>query len=144
MKNINRVVIAGNLTRDAEIKRTQSGLAVMTASVAVNDSRKNQSTGEWEDYANFIDCVMMGERAEKLASHLPKGTRVAIEGKLRQSRWEKDGQKRSKIEVIIDQIEFMSRRLDAQSAGDYSVEAAIEAAGPSAMDTSYYDSDIPF
>lgn len=109
MKNINMVVITGNLTRDPEIRRTQSGMPIMQLGVAVNDSRKNQQ-GEWEDYPNYIDCVMIGERADKLSSMLEKGMKVCISGKLRYSSWEKDGQRRSKVEVIIDQIEFMSRK----------------------------------
>ena len=107
--SINRVNISGNLTRDPELRHTQGGMAVLSMGVAVNDRRKNQQTGEWEDYANFIDCTMFGPRAEKLAQHLAKGTKVAIDGKLRWSQWEKDGAKRSKLEVIVDEIEFMSR-----------------------------------
>lgn len=136
MKNINRAVIAGNLTRDAELRRAQSGLAIMEICVAVNDSRKDPSTGEWTEYPNYIDCVLMGERAEKIASYLTKGTRVAVEGRLRQSRWEKDGQKRSKIEIIIDQIEFMSRKGETPKP-----EPEYDA---SVYDEGYADSDIPF
>jgi len=107
--SINRVNISGNLTRDAELRQTQGGMAILSMGVAVNDRRKNQQTGEWEDVPNFIDCTMFGSRAEKLAQYLAKGTKVAIEGKLRWSQWEKDGSKRSKLEVIVDEIEFMSR-----------------------------------
>ena len=107
--SINRVNISGNLTRDAELRHTQGGMAVLSMGVAVNDRRKNPQTGEWEDYANFVDCTMFGPRAEKLAQHLTKGTKVAIEGKLHWSQWEKDGAKRSKLEVVVDEIEFMSR-----------------------------------
>ena len=107
--SINRVNISGNLTRDAELRQTQGGMAILSMGVAVNDRRKNQQTGEWEDVPNFIDCTMFGSRAEKLAQYLAKGTKVAIEGKLRWSQWEKDGAKRSKLEVIVDEIEFMSR-----------------------------------
>ena len=113
--SINRVTISGNLTRDPELRTTQGGMAVMGFGVAVNDRRKNQQTGEWEDYPNFIDCTMFGTRAEKLAGMLTKGTKVCILGKLRYMSWEKDGQKRSKIEVIVDDIELMSRR-EAASA----------------------------
>ena len=77
--------------------------------MAVNDRRKNQATGEWEDYPNFIDCTIFGSRAEGVAKYLAKGTKVAVEGKLRWSSWEKDGNKRSKIEVIVDELEFMSK-----------------------------------
>ena len=108
--SINRVVISGNLTRDPELRSTASGMAVMGFGVAVNDRRKNPQTGEWEDYPNFIDCTMFGARANSLHSHLTKGTKVTIEGKLRWSQWERDGQKRSKIEVIVDDLEFMSSR----------------------------------
>ena len=108
--SINRVNISGNLTRDPELRQTASGMPVLGFGVAVNDRRKNPQTGEWEDYPNFIDCTMFGARAESLARYLSKGAKVSIEGKLRWSQWERDGQKRSKIEVIIDDIEFMTQR----------------------------------
>lgn len=107
--SINRVNISGNLTRDPELRQTQGGMAILNIGVAVNDRRKNAQTGEWEDVPNFVDCVVFGTRAEKLAQFLAKGTKVAIEGKLRWSQWEKDGARRSKLEVIVDEIEFMSR-----------------------------------
>lgn len=106
--SINRVHISGNLTRDAELRQTQGGTAILGFGVAVNDRTKNQSTGEWEDRPNFIGCTMFGSRATSLERYMRKGTKVAVEGKLRQSSWEKDGQKRSKVEVIVDEIEFMS------------------------------------
>lgn len=85
---------------------TSSGLAIMDLGVAVNDRRKNQQTGEWEDVPNFVDCVLMGRRAEALPPHLSKGMKVAIDGRLRYSSWEKDGQRRSKLEVVVDEIEL--------------------------------------
>ncbi len=116
--SINRVIISGNLTRDPEVRRTQSGMAIMSFGVAVNDRRRNQQTGEWEDYPNFVDCTMFGNRAESLSNYLTKGLKVAIEGKLRYSTWERDGQKRSKLEVVVDELEFMSSR-DRQQGGGY-------------------------
>lgn len=116
MKNINRVAISGNLSREPEVRRTQSGMAILNVGVAVNDSRKNSQTDEWEDYTNWIDCVMIGARAEKVAPMLYKGQKVFIEGKLRYTSWERDGQKRSKVEVAIDQIEFASKRETKQEA----------------------------
>ena len=107
--SINRVIISGNLTRDPELRQTQGGSAVLAFGVAVNDRRRNTQTGEWEDYPNFVDCVMFGTRAEAISRYLSKGTKVAIEGKLRYSSWERDGQRRSRLEVIVDEIEFMSR-----------------------------------
>ena len=109
--SINRVLISGNLTRDPELRQTGGGTQVLSFGVAVNDRRRNPQTGEWEDYPNFIDCTMFGARAEALSRYLSKGTKVAIEGKLRWSQWERDGQKRSKIEVIVDELEFMTSRI---------------------------------
>lgn len=108
---INKATITGNITRDPELRQTQGGTSVLTIGVAVNDRRKNQQTGEWEDYPNFIDCTIFGKRATGVAPHLEKGMKVAIEGKLNQSRWQaEDGTNRSKIEIIVDEIEFMSRQ----------------------------------
>ena len=122
--SINRVTITGNLTRDAELKATQGGAQVLRFSVAVNDRRKNQQTGEWEDVPNFVGCVMFGTRAEAISRYLRKGTKVAIEGKLRYSSWERDGQKRSKLEVVVDEIEFMSSRADGGQQGGYAPQQA--------------------
>lgn len=134
--SINRVNISGNLTRDPEMRRTVGGTAVMSFGVAVNDRAKNPQTGEWEDRPNFVDCTMFGARAEAVSRYISKGSKVAIEGKLRWSQWEKDGQKRSKIEVIVDEIEFMSRREDG---------AQVSAPQPAAAPVpDVYDEDIPF
>ncbi|MEG1167392.1 MAG: single-stranded DNA-binding protein, partial [Gordonibacter sp.] len=134
-----------------ELRSTAGGLPVLGFGVAVNDRRKNQQTGEWEDYPNFIDCTMFGARAESLSRFLSKGTKVSIEGKLRWSQWERDGQKRSKIEVIVDELEFMSSRNDSSSshgggnAGGYSAPAAAPMAAPVVdASSSVYDEDIPF
>ncbi|MFZ2756579.1 MAG: single-stranded DNA-binding protein [Atopobiaceae bacterium] len=108
--SINRVTITGNLTRDPELRQTQGGSPLMTFGVAVNDRRRNQQTGEWEDVPNFVDCVMFGTRAEAVSRFISKGSKVAIEGKLRYSSWEREGQRRSKLEVIVDEIEFLSSR----------------------------------
>ena len=108
---INRVIISGNLTRDPELSATQSGMQVLRMGVAVNDRRKNNATGEWEDYPNFIDCTMFGNRAEAVSLYLLKGSKVAIEGRLHYSSWEtKEGQKRSKLEVVVDEIVLMTSR----------------------------------
>ena len=134
--SINKVIITGNLTREPELRRTQGGMAILSFGVAVNDRRRNQQTGEWEDYANFVDCTMFGNRAESLSNYLSKGTKVAIEGKLRWSQWEREGQKRSKLEVIVDELEFMSSRQQGQQ-----VESEPE---PEYVEATVYDDDIPF
>ena len=120
--SINRVMISGNLTRNSELRQRQSGGGVLTFSVAVNDRRKNAQTGEWEDYPNYLDCVLFGKRAEKLQVYLTKGKKVAVEGKLRWSSWEnQNGEKRSKLEVIAEEVEFMTAR--EQAAGNQQQQA---------------------
>lgn len=111
--SLNIVAISGNLTRDPELRTTAGGTAVLSFGVAVNDRRQNPQTGEWEDYPNFVDVTIFGKRGSALAQYLHKGMKVSIEGKLRYSSWEKDGQRRSKLEVIAEEIEFMSQRQDA-------------------------------
>ena len=138
--SINRVSITGNLTRDPELRVTAGGTQVLSFGVAVNDRRRNPQTGEWEDYPNCVDCTMFGTRAEAVSRFLAKGNKVAIEGKLRSSSWEKDGQRRSKLEVIVDEIEFMSQRQGA--AAPVATPAAAPVAAPPSVDL--YDEDIPF
>ena len=135
--SINRVNISGNLTREPEVRTSASGSAIMHFGVAVNDRSKNQSTGEWEDRPNFIDCTMFGARAESVSRFLRKGAKVAIEGKLRWSQWERNGEKRSKVEVIVDEIEFMSSRGE-------SPQAAAKRYPELSREAGIYDEDIPF
>lgn len=109
--SINRVVISGNLTRDAELRATAGGTSVLKFGVAVNDRRKNPATGEWEDAPNYIDVTLFGPRADALERYLKKGTKVAIEGRLRWSQWQTpEGDKRNKLEVVAEEIEFLSAR----------------------------------
>ena len=153
--SINRVNISGNLTRDPELRATGSGTQILRFGVAVNDRRRN-ANGEWEDVPNFVDCVVFGARAEALSRFLSKGSKVAIEGKLRYSSWEtQDGQRRSKLEVVVDEVEFLSSR-NAQggqgSAPSYqnaNYGAPVAAApAPRPVQTppsaDVYDEDIPF
>lgn len=134
MQGLNTVSIGGNLCRDAELRATASGMAVLTFSVAVNESRRNQQTGEYEDYPNYVDCTMFGRRAESVSRYLTKGTYVALTGRLRQNRWQnKDGQNRSKLEVTVDNIHFESR-------GEQSGVNPQQEEPPADM----YDEDIPF
>ena len=151
--SINRVNISGNLTRDPEMRATQGGSQVLGFGVAVNDRRKNPQTGEWEDVPNFVDCTVFGNRAEALSRILTKGMKVAVEGKLRYSSWERDGQRRSKLEVIVDEIEFMSARgsdgqRDRQPAPQQPRMAyPQQAASPQQVPTpqaDVYDGEIPF
>lgn len=150
--SINRVSISGNLTRDPELRQTPGGMAVLGFGVAVNDRRKNNQTGEWEDYANFVDCTMFGARAESLSRYLSKGAKVAIEGKLRWSKWQaQDGSTRSKLEVIVDELELMSRK-EAQpqtrqntGMGGYAPQQQYAPqTAPQYVPATAYDEEIPF
>lgn len=150
--SINKAIISGNLTRDPELRATAAGTPVLQFGVAVNDRAKNQQTGQWENRPNFLDCVMFGNRAQSLAPYLRKGTKVAIEGKLRWSQWENDGAKRSKLEVVVDEVEFMSARDQApkqqapapamRPAPSYSQQRMAGTPQPKAP--SLYDEDLPF
>lgn len=131
--SINRVNISGNLTREPDLRATGGGTQTLSFGVAVNDRRRD-ANGEWKDVPNFVDCVVFGGRAEPLSRFLHIGSKVAIEGKLRYSQWEKDGQRRSKLEVVVDEIEFMSKKDDTPKAS---------ASKPSTPDA-VYDEDIPF
>jgi len=138
--SINKAIISGNLTREPELRSTASGMSVLGFGVAVNDRQKNKQTGEWEDYPNFIDCTMFGKRAESLSQWLHKGAKVCIEGKLRWSQWERDGQKRSKVEVIVDEVEFMSARENSNTQ-EYT---SNNQSAPQNGAQSAYSEDIPF
>lgn len=149
MGDINVILLSGRLTRDPELRATAGGTQILAFGVAVNDRRKNPQTGAWEDVPNFVDCIVFGSRAEAVSRFISKGSKVAIEGKLRYSSWEtKEGQRRSKLEVIVDEIEFMSRA-NGQQVTSPAAEAAKVADTPAygmpqAPEPEFYDADIPF
>jgi len=113
---INRVILIGNLTRDAEQSYTQSGFAILKFSIAVNSTRKQGD--QWIDEANYFDITVLGKRGEAIASYMTKGQKVGVDGQLRQDRWEdkNDGRKRSKVYILADNIQFLSSR-DSGSQG---------------------------
>lgn len=142
--SINRVLISGNITRDPELKATPGGTQILRFGVAVNDRRHNPQTNEWEDYPNFVDCVMFGSRAEALSRYLAKGTKVSVEGKLRYSSWEKDGQRRSKLEVVVDELELMSAKGQGEKPMTPQQAAAYLGATVKTASAEIADEDIPF
>lgn len=123
--SINSVALCGNITRNADVRQTKGGMPITTFGIAVNDRRKNPLSGEWEDTPNFFDVTIFGRYGETLSPRLTTGAKVALNGSLRWSQWEKDGQKRSKVEVIADDIELFT-------------------APKPKPDTSLYDDDCPF
>jgi len=110
MEDMNRVILVGRLTKDIDLTFTQSGCAIGKTSLAVN--RRVKKGDEWTEEASFFDCVQFGKRAEGLSPYLLKGQQVAVDGQLKQDRWEKDGQKRSKIVVEVDHIQLLGNKID--------------------------------
>jgi single-strand DNA-binding protein len=145
VQNINVTVITGNLTRDPELRHTGGGTAVTELRVAVNSRRKNGQTGEWEDKANYLDVTVFGARAEAIATHLSKGSPVAVEGRLDWQEWEaKDGSgKRQTVKIIANHVQFLgSKPKDADSPSatdspDEDRELAAVGAGDGDEDISF-------
>lgn len=133
--SLNTCTISGSLGKAAELRYTNSQLAVVSFSVAVNERRK-QADGSYQDEVNWLDCTMFGKRAEALQPYLAKGTKLSLTGHLHKSTYERDGKQYSRVEIIVDEVELMNARREAQ---------APEAMPPQAVEAaSVYDSDIPF
>jgi single-strand DNA-binding protein len=141
--SINRVCISGNLTKDPELRSTPGGMAILQLRMAVNDRRKNAQSGEWEDSPNYIGVVVFGQRAESISRFLSKGSKIVVDGKLRWSEWDdkNTGEKRSKLEVVADDIDFASGRGEGGGGGNYNAPAPKPTAEASPTVT---DDDIPF
>lgn len=135
--SINSVHIVGNLTREPEL-RMAGQTPVLQLGIAVNDRKKNNATGEWEDVPNFFDVVVWGTRGESLSRFLQKGSKVAIKGRLHWNQWQNaDGEKRSKVEIVAEDVELMNSRNNDGGSG-YAAPAPVP---PSAEILS---EDIPF
>ena len=114
MADLNHVVLIGRLTRDAELKYTSGGAAVCKFSIAINRRKKNGE--EWTEEAHFFDIVAWGRQGEVLNQYLVKGKQVAIDGELRQNRWEQDGQSRSKVEIVANTIQLLGSSSNAAAS----------------------------
>lgn len=104
--SFNKAIVAGNLCRDVELKRTTSGTPVSEITVAVNERRKTAS-GQWEDSTTFVDVTLWGRTAEIADEYLRKGSPVLIEGRLQLDQWEQGGQKRSKLKVVGERMQML-------------------------------------
>ncbi|MBI5576128.1 MAG: single-stranded DNA-binding protein [Deltaproteobacteria bacterium] len=134
MVTFNRVILAGNLVRDPEIRYLPSGLSVTSFGIAVN-SRFRQNNEVKED-VSFFDIVVFGKQGENCAEYLSKGRPVLVEGRLRQRRWETEGVKRSKIEVVAQNVQFLGAPGGGQGKGAQEGASAPAAEG--------IDDDTPF
>src|ERR1700755_662732 len=108
MASFNRVILVGNLTRDPELRYIPSGTAVSDIGLAVNDRVKKGD--QWIDEVTFIDITLWGRTAEIANEYLSKGAPVLIEGRLKLDRWEKDGQKHSKLKVVGERLQMLGAR----------------------------------
>jgi single-strand DNA-binding protein len=157
MADINHVVLVGRLTRDAELKYTNAGLAIAKMGLAVNRRAKKGDT--WQEEADFFDAVWMGKGAEAVAQYLLKGKQVGIQGELRQNRWEQEGQKRSKVEIFVTNLQLLgggrAQAQPAEAGGEYPQPASGPgasgpaasspgASGPSGPGADEFNDDIPF
>lgn len=136
MNDVNMVALTGNLTRDPEVRVTAGGTGVLRFGVAASRGRKSQQTGEWEDVPCYVDCVMFGNRAQGLGGVLAKGAKVALQGHLSYDSWEdkQTGQRRSRLELVVDEIVLMSQR-------DGGAQRRQAPAAPAA---GWRDEDLPF
>jgi len=107
--NINRVILTGNLTKDPELRALSSGNSVCSMRVACNTRRKDGASGDWVDKPNYFDVTVWGRQGENAAQYLSKGRPVAIDGRLEWREWQdKDGNKRQSVEIIADNVQFLS------------------------------------
>jgi single-strand DNA-binding protein len=150
MANLNKVMLIGRLTRDPEVRTFGNGGKVAKIGFAVNNRRKNQQTGQWEDDPVFIDAEIFnrgenGQQADRVEATLRKGNQVFIEGHLRLDQWtSQDGQKRSKLVVVIDNFQYLEPR--AADSGEGGSRPARSAPAPRRQEAAssggnYEDSD---
>ncbi len=112
--SFNRVIIQGNITKDPDLRFLPSGTEVCGFTVAVNERWKDKS-GEAKEIVSFIECSCFSATAKNIAQYFKRGSPILLEGKLRQESWEKDGQKRSTIKVIVDSFSFIGGKVDSGS-----------------------------
>src|SRR5436305_11472679 len=143
--DINRVTIVGRLTRDPELRHLPSGTAVLQLGVAVNGRQKDDA-GNWIDKPNFFDVKVFGNQADTLNTHLSKGRRIGVDGRLDWSSWEaQDGSKRSKVEIVARSVQFLDSRSEGgEAAGGGNQFVPAGASQGSDADFSGADDDIPF
>ena len=126
-KGFNKVILMGNLTRDPETRTTPSGQSVTSFGLAVNRTWRG-ADGSNQESVSYIDCVAWGKTGEVMAQYLSKGRPVLVSGRLEQRSWEKDGQKHSKVEVIIEDFNFVG---GGQGQGGGSFGGGSNASAPS-------------
>ncbi len=126
-----KLMIIGNLGRDPEMRYTPSGRPVTQFSVAVNQSTKNQQTGEWTDETDWFRVSVFGDRAERAAEQLRKGSRVFVEGRFKSREFEgNDGQKRTSLDITADNVINLERRNREEGEGTFGAPSGERAPAP--------------
>lgn len=134
MNDLNSVIIVGNLTKDIEVKYTQSGSAIGNISIASNRSKKQGD--QWVDEVSYFDVVLFGKSAENLQQYLTKGKKVAVQGHLKQDRWkDQQGNNKSKISIVSESIQFVGGN-NGQKSEDVPPQTEAEQMG--------FSEDVPF
>lgn len=126
-RSVNQVILLGNLTRDPELRQTPNGNSVCNFGIALNRAYKDQS-GNWQEATDFVNCVAWGPLAERVDQYLSKGRRVLVQGSLRSSSWEQDGQKRSKLEVWANDVTFLDGRGNDNDSGSSQASGGAQSA----------------
>ncbi|MFP4385085.1 MAG: single-stranded DNA-binding protein [Spirochaetia bacterium] len=147
MADINHVVLVGRLTRDAELKYTNTGLAICNFSIAVNRRRKQGD--QWVEEASFFNVVLMGRMGEAISQYLVKGKQVGVDGELRQNKWEQDGQPRSRVEIFANNIQLLGGRGGSGGSGGYEDDSSFSSRPPrrneqASDNDDQFEDDIPF
>jgi single-strand DNA-binding protein len=135
-RSLNQVTLMGNLTRDPELRQTPTGQNVCSFSLALNRSYKD-SSGEWQEATDYIDIVAWGPLAERVAQYLTKGRRCLVQGRLQSRSWEQEGQKRSKVEVLANDVTFLDSRGSGEGGegGGYQGNSGGASSAPAAKPT---------
>lgn len=115
-RSVNQVMLMGNLTRDPEVRQTPNGQTVCSFGLALNRSFKG-ADGQWQEATDFVDIVAWAQLGERVAQYLHKGSRVLVQGRLQYRSWDQDGQKRSKLDVVANDVTFLDGRDGGESGG---------------------------
>ncbi len=149
---INKAIIAGNVTRDPELRSLPSGIKIASFSVATNRFWKDATTGERKEMAEYHNIVVFGRQAENCAQYVKKGSQVCLEGRIQTRSWEQDGQKKYRTEIIAENVQFGARP-QTNGSSSYSPSSSAPAAGASSESPIEYPDadaldinpdDIPF
>jgi single-strand DNA-binding protein len=148
MANFNKVILAGNLTRDPELRYTPKGTAVAKIGIAINRSWKTE-TGETKEEVTFVDVDAFGRQAETIGQYFKKGRPILIEGRLKYDTWEdkQSNQKRSKLGVVLEGFQFMDSNRSEGAAPGAAPRPAAPPAGKAAPDPDApppEEDDVPF